>query len=386
MEHPSAEAYRLHKTVGNVFGKPPQERRPRALRRTEIHTMEKTLIERAQALTAGITKPFRSPFMPLWPTPTPPIEVVVDLARAGRGDETIAAALVRGAVYAKSLSVEEVRDALGEQVASIVAECNDPGGPDAWTSHETRMRHLAETLRSGSAAAHAILCVEAIHTLRRTAAAMEQHGVDVWRGQPGGYEGQRSLYRTLLEAAWGRPGRETSTSKALQTAIETLFGQTTPAAADTEAPAAQAPRRTVQIFTDGACSGNLGPGGWAAVIVEDGRETHLTGRESPTTNNRMELRAATEALESLAPGAKVRLTTDSTYVKNGVTRWINGWRCNGWSTANGGKVKNVDLWRRLDAAAAPHDVQWAWVKKGDAGHALNSKADELARGAIYAAR
>ena len=169
--------------------------------------MEKTLIERAQALTAGITKPFRSPFMPLWPTPTPPIEVVVDLARAGRGDETIAAALVRGAVYAKSLSVEEVRDALGEQVASIVAECNDPGGPDAWTSHETRMRHLAETLRSGSAAAHAILCVEATHTLRRVAAVMEQHGVDVWRGQPGGYEGQRSLYRTLLEAAWGRPAR-----------------------------------------------------------------------------------------------------------------------------------------------------------------------------------
>ncbi len=138
---------------------------------------------------------------------------------------------------------------------------------------------------------------------------------------------------------------------------------------------------TVDIFTDGACSGNPGPGGWGAVLRWNGMEKELSGGESPTTNNRMELMAAISALESLKRPVKARLHTDSTYVRDGIMQWINGWKRNGWKTAAKKPVKNADLWLRLDAAAKRHDVEWHWVK-GHAGHPENERADALARGAI----
>ena len=137
----------------------------------------------------------------------------------------------------------------------------------------------------------------------------------------------------------------------------------------------------VEIFTDGACRGNPGPGGWGAVLRHGGHEKLLYGRSSDTTNNRMELTAAIEALETLRRPCRVRLSTDSTYVKNGITQWIGGWRRKGWKTRNGKPVKNVDLWRRLDRAASPHRVEWVWVR-GHAGHEGNERADALARSAI----
>ena len=137
----------------------------------------------------------------------------------------------------------------------------------------------------------------------------------------------------------------------------------------------------VEIFTDGACRGNPGPGGWGAVLRYGGHEKLLYGRSSDTTNNRMELTAAIEALEALRRPCRVRLSTDSTYVKNGITQWIEGWKRKGWKTRNGKPVKNVDLWRRLDRAASPHRVEWVWVR-GHAGHEDNERADALARSAI----
>jgi ribonuclease HI len=136
-------------------------------------------------------------------------------------------------------------------------------------------------------------------------------------------------------------------------------------------------------YTDGACSGNPGPGGWGAVLVaRDGervlRERELMGGEALTTNNRMELMAAIAALEALERPAAITLVTDSAYLRDGVTRWIHGWKANGWLTAAKKPVKNEDLWRRLDAAAAPHWVTWDWVK-GHAGHPENERADALAR-------
>ena len=140
-------------------------------------------------------------------------------------------------------------------------------------------------------------------------------------------------------------------------------------------------RDRVEIFTDGACSGNPGPGGWGAVLRFRGQEKELSGGESETTNNRMELMAAIVALEALKRPMKVELTTDSTYVKDGITKWIHGWKKNGWKTANKKPVKNADLWRRLESALAPHEVGWHWVR-GHAGHPENERADELARRAI----
>jgi ribonuclease HI len=134
----------------------------------------------------------------------------------------------------------------------------------------------------------------------------------------------------------------------------------------------------VEIYTDGACSGNPGPGGWGAVLSYSGHTRELSGGEAvPTTNNRMELMAAIQALESLTRPAKVRLHTDSSYLRNGITGWLAGWKRNGWRTASKQPVKNEDLWRRLDAAAAKHDVQWLWVK-GHAGDPGNERADALA--------
>ncbi|MBL8558710.1 MAG: ribonuclease HI [Hyphomonadaceae bacterium] len=139
----------------------------------------------------------------------------------------------------------------------------------------------------------------------------------------------------------------------------------------------------IEIWTDGACSGNPGPGGWGAVIRFRSGETELSGGESATTNNRMELMGAIAALESLPDGAAATLHTDSQYVKNGLTSWIHGWKRNGWKTADKKPVKNVDLWQRLDAAAGKHKIEWKWVK-GHAGDVMNERADGLARAAIKA--
>ncbi|RED48578.1 ribonuclease HI [Aestuariispira insulae] len=137
----------------------------------------------------------------------------------------------------------------------------------------------------------------------------------------------------------------------------------------------------VEIFTDGACSGNPGPGGWGALLRWKGTEKELSGGEQDTTNNRMELMAAIAALEALKRPKKVVLTTDSIYVRDGITKWIHGWKKNGWKTAAKKPVKNADLWQRLEAAMAPHDVVWKWVK-GHAGHLENERVDELARLAV----
>ena len=137
----------------------------------------------------------------------------------------------------------------------------------------------------------------------------------------------------------------------------------------------------VDAYTDGACSGNPGPGGWGALLRIGGRERELSGAEPATTNNRMELMAAISALEALKRPCKVRLYTDSTYVRDGVTKWIHGWKKNGWKTSDKKPVKNVDLWQRLDAARVPHQVEWIWVK-GHSGHAENDRVDALARQAI----
>ena len=134
----------------------------------------------------------------------------------------------------------------------------------------------------------------------------------------------------------------------------------------------------VDIHTDGACSGNPGPGGWGAVLTYRGKTRELRGGEAHTTNNRMELVAAIEALEALKRPVTARLHTDSTYLRDGITRWIERWKTNGWKTAGRKPVKNVDLWQRLDKALAVHRVEWRWVK-GHAGDPGNERADALAR-------
>jgi ribonuclease HI len=134
----------------------------------------------------------------------------------------------------------------------------------------------------------------------------------------------------------------------------------------------------VVIYTDGACSGNPGPGGWGAILIFGAARKELSGGEADTTNNRMELSAACEALEALKRPCEVELYTDSAYVKNGITSWISGWKRNGWRTADKKPVKNVELWQRLDDARANHEISWRWVK-GHAGHPENERADELAR-------
>lgn len=134
----------------------------------------------------------------------------------------------------------------------------------------------------------------------------------------------------------------------------------------------------VEIFTDGACSGNPGPGGWGVLLRWRGHEKEIFGGEKDTTNNRMELMAAIMGIEALTRDADADITTDSTYVQKGITEWIHGWKKNGWRTAAKKPVKNADLWRRLDAAIKGHDVRWHWVK-GHAGHVENERADELAR-------
>lgn len=134
---------------------------------------------------------------------------------------------------------------------------------------------------------------------------------------------------------------------------------------------------SVEIFTDGACKGNPGPGGWGALMRFGAEEKELFGGERETTNNRMELTAVIEALNSLTRPCEVVVHTDSQYVQKGITEWIHGWKAKGWKTAAKAPVKNADLWRRLDALAAKHDVDWRWVR-GHAGHEGNERADRLA--------
>ncbi|MCY6381655.1 ribonuclease HI [Hoeflea prorocentri] len=137
----------------------------------------------------------------------------------------------------------------------------------------------------------------------------------------------------------------------------------------------------VEIFTDGACSGNPGPGGWGAILRFKGLEKEMSGGEADTTNNRMELKAAIEALNALKEPCRVDLYTDSSYVKDGIGGWIEGWKRNGWKTAAKKPVKNVELWQALEEARNRHKVTWHWVK-GHAGHPENERADELARRAM----
>jgi ribonuclease HI len=141
----------------------------------------------------------------------------------------------------------------------------------------------------------------------------------------------------------------------------------------------------VDIFTDGACSGNPGPGGWGAVLRWRGVEREMSGGDPATTNNRMELMAAIRALESLKRPVHARLHTDSQYLREGITRWLPNWKRRGWRTADRKPVKNVDLWQRLEAAMAPHRVDWHWVR-GHSGHPENERADALARREIAAVR
>ncbi len=134
----------------------------------------------------------------------------------------------------------------------------------------------------------------------------------------------------------------------------------------------------VSIWTDGACSGNPGPGGWGAILVYGGKQKELSGGEPATTNNRMELMAAIQALEALMRPCDVDLYTDSAYLKGGITSWLASWKRNGWRTADKKSVKNIELWQRLEAATKPHRIEWHWVK-GHANDEMNERADELAR-------
>ena len=142
--------------------------------------------------------------------------------------------------------------------------------------------------------------------------------------------------------------------------------------------------KAIHIYTDGACKGNPGPGGWGALLRFNGEERELFGGEALTTNNRMELTAVIEALGALKRRSHVLLHTDSQYVQKGITEWIRGWKARGWRTASREPVKNVDLWKRLDEVAAQHDIHWIWVK-GHAGHEGNERADALANKGVEAA-
>jgi ribonuclease HI len=148
---------------------------------------------------------------------------------------------------------------------------------------------------------------------------------------------------------------------------------------------AQDGEAVIDIWTDGACSGNPGPGGWGAILRTGAAEKEVFGGAADTTNNRMELTAVIEALRSLKRPVAARVHTDSQYVQKGITEWIHGWKRRGWTTADKKPVKNVDLWRQLDALAAQHRLEWHWVK-GHAGHAENERADALARRGVAAAR
>jgi ribonuclease HI len=144
---------------------------------------------------------------------------------------------------------------------------------------------------------------------------------------------------------------------------------------------ANATGNIVEIFTDGACSGNPGPGGWGAILRWNGTEREISGGARDTTNNRMEMTAALEAIRAMKRQVPIHIHTDSTYLRDGITKWIHAWKAKGWKTANKKPVKNQDLWRALEEALAEHDVTWHWVK-GHSGHLENERADALARAAL----
>ncbi|HJT11590.1 MAG TPA: ribonuclease HI [Dongiaceae bacterium] len=146
-------------------------------------------------------------------------------------------------------------------------------------------------------------------------------------------------------------------------------------------PGQPSAKKIVEIFTDGACSGNPGPGGWGAVLRYGEVEKEMSGGEPATTNNRMEMMAAIMAIEAVKRPCEIHLHTDSEYLRNGIMTWIHSWKARGWKTADKKPVKNVDLWQRLERAIETHDVHWHWVK-GHSGHIENERADELARLAI----
>jgi ribonuclease HI len=148
---------------------------------------------------------------------------------------------------------------------------------------------------------------------------------------------------------------------------------------------AEVEKTRVELFTDGACSGNPGPGGWGVILRWRGTERELCGGEKLTTNNRMEMTAVIEGLRALKRSCTVAVYTDSQYVQKGISEWVRGWKARGWKTADKKPVKNEDLWRALDEAAALHDVSWHWVR-GHAGHAENERADALARKGLHEAR
>ena len=143
--------------------------------------------------------------------------------------------------------------------------------------------------------------------------------------------------------------------------------------------------KTIRIYTDGACKGNPGPGGWGAILEFGGQERELFGGEAATTNNRMELTAVIEALAALTRPCRVIVHTDSQYVQKGITEWINGWKARGWRTAAKEPVKNVDLWKKLDEVVRTHEIDWIWVK-GHAGHEGNERADALANKGVESLR
>ena len=151
--------------------------------------------------------------------------------------------------------------------------------------------------------------------------------------------------------------------------------------ASTDPPRERGAAKIVDIFTDGACSGNPGPGGWGVLMRYDGHEREIVGGEQDTTNNRMEMMAAIQALEALKKPSRVRLHTDSQYLHDGITKYIHGWRARGWKTSDKKAVKNQDLWLRLEAALKQHHVEWKWVR-GHAGHVENERADALARAGL----
>lgn len=151
--------------------------------------------------------------------------------------------------------------------------------------------------------------------------------------------------------------------------------------ASSDEASSSAAEQRVEIYTDGACSGNPGPGGWGALLRYNGHERELNGGDAETTNNRMELLAAIMALETLKRPCAVDLYTDSQYVRNGITQWISRWKTNGWRTSSKAEVKNVDLWQRLDTVVATHEIEWHWVK-GHSGHKENDRVDQLARDAV----
>ncbi|MDX2290103.1 MAG: ribonuclease HI [Hyphomicrobiaceae bacterium] len=151
------------------------------------------------------------------------------------------------------------------------------------------------------------------------------------------------------------------------------------------APATASDLPAVTIFTDGACSGNPGPGGWGAILIAGAHRKEIFGGEAATTNNRMELRAAIEALAALKRKSRVDLWSDSNYMRDGITKWIHGWKRNGWKTADKKPVKNAELWQALDEMRRKHDVTWHWVK-GHAGHPENERADALAREGVKGVR